>query len=191
MFFLKRLSLIGIIFVFGCSGTNNLNGIWDDEGWFSIEFSGKDYVVKIHNHVTEKGTFSIKNNNIEFSPLSGDKHSAVFSRSGNTITIGDEQFTRQGKQQGENSSSNPDDLGGSWGLFEGDFRRLYQSFGYPFNEITFSGRNYTTNSSRFNGRYSISGNEIELIDVSGNILVLSFSRTQNTINIDGARFRRK
>ena len=84
-------------------------------------------------------------------------------------------------------------LSGSWELYEGDFSKLYQSYGYPFTEITFSGKNYTTDSTSYfyKGTYSISGNQIEIKDSDGDIYVLSFSRSENTINIDGARFKRK
>jgi hypothetical protein len=81
-------------------------------------------------------------------------------------------------------------LSGTWELYEGDFSKLYQSYGYPFTEITFSGKNYITNR-RYEGTYSISGNQIELKDFDGDIDVLRFSRSENTITIDGAMFKRK
>jgi hypothetical protein len=38
------------------------------------------------------------------------------------------------------------------------------------------------------GEYSISGDEIEMIDSDGVVKVYSFSRTENTIVIDGTRY---
>ena len=53
--------------------------------------------------------------------------------------------------------------------------------------ITFSGKNftYTFPGGRVDrGTYSISGNSIEIIE-NGHIEVFGFSRTENTINIQG------
>ena len=41
------------------------------------------------------------------------------------------------------------------------------------------------------GTYSISGDSIEVIDSDGDINVVSFSRTDNTITIDGERYIRR
>jgi hypothetical protein len=55
--------------------------------------------------------------------------------------------------------------------------------------ITFSGRNINWDGEK--GTYSISGNSIEIVWSDGDIEVLSFSRTENTIRIDGDRFNRR
>jgi hypothetical protein len=63
-----------------------------------------------------------------------------------------------------------------------------------FVPYTFSGRNWregTGNDSGWHGTYSISGNRIEFVGVEGWIEVYSFSRTQNTITIDGRRYIRR
>jgi hypothetical protein len=57
---------------------------------------------------------------------------------------------------------------------------------------TFSGRNYSHDGGNtWEGTYSISGNSIEFLRSDGWVGVFSFSRTENTITIDGTRFIRR
>jgi len=80
---------------------------------------------------------------------------------------------------------------------------IYDSYNdYYFGIIEFSGKNYklTYNSTsgrgwsndfrEDNGTYSITDNQLELIRSNGEINVYSFSRTDNTITIDGVLFKR-
>ena len=87
--------------------------------------------------------------------------------------------------------SDSNKLNGTWEGYTGDFRKFYTSYGYPFQDISFSGKNFTTNNNRYKGTYSISDNQMEIVFSDGNITVVSFSRTENTITIDGRGFRRK
>ena len=90
------------------------------------------------------------------------------------------------------SRSNENNLNGRW-----------VSENYAENWIEFSGKDFTYGSYPFgygstwlsdryqrdatNGKYSISDNNIEMVFSDGKIKVYNFSRTENTISIDGNR----
>ena len=211
-----------LLLFISCGDNNNLDGKWEtnyynENGEFIfnqiMEFSGDNFIQtdtrdngikKIVNTIS--GTYKINEGKMELMPSEIEETlSFLFSRKGDNFTLDYAiydgpiiTFSRVEEQKNQTtlnlkSSSAGKGLSGSWELYDGDFSKLYQSYGYPFEEITFSGKNYTTDSnSYFNkGTYSISGNQIEIKDADGDIHVLSFSRTENTIDIDGASFKRK
>ena len=58
----------------------------------------------------------------------------------------------------------------------------------------FSGKNYTNNyrgSLYSKGTYTITGNRIEFVDSDGDIGIMHFRRTENTIELDSDRYIRK
>ena len=76
-------------------------------------------------------------------------------------------------------------LDGRWELVGG---------GGTIHWIEFSGRNYTIDvywlRISSSGTFSISDDQIEFVGDDGNISVLGFSRTENTITINGEQFAR-
>ena len=60
--------------------------------------------------------------------------------------------------------------------------------------IKFSGKNFSysyDDEILFEGTYSISGDTLEMIDSDGDIEIITFSRTDNILTLDGERFIRR
>jgi hypothetical protein len=105
------ITIIGLSIV-GCSGVNRLSGKWEGKRSISYfpwnvtveyAFSGKKFTLneyKISGYGIElgdnkEGTYSISKNNIELKFSDGDIEVYSFSRTKNTLNIGEIQFTRK------------------------------------------------------------------------------------------------
>ena len=91
------IMVIAVFITIGCGGGRSLNGTWtsnDNPDNIKITFSGKSFTFTQYGHEM-KGIYSILNENIEliFDGVE-EKQSLTFSRSGNAITIDNEQYTR-------------------------------------------------------------------------------------------------
>ena len=95
-------------------------------------------------------------------------------------------------------------LSGTWESRHTCASQFMDSNGVHGSTITFSGNNFSLEHSFFDisatGRYSISGDRMEMTFLSGNwneirgsssVIVLPFHRSENTINIGGTQFTRR
>ena len=98
----RRILLVGLAVVLvvalaGCGGDdgNNLDGMWEryPGSGFGYEFSGRNFNFNFHT-ITAAGTFSISGDYIEFVYANGNIVVRPFSRTENTIVIGQTRYTR-------------------------------------------------------------------------------------------------
>jgi len=83
-----------------------------------------------------------------------------------------------------------EELSGTWERYT-----LYAGEGIYHYQITFSGKSFTQYSSNrqeeYKGTYSLKGDIIEYVYSDGHTVAFSFSRTENTLTINGDTFYKK
>ena len=91
-------------------------------------------------------------------------------------------------------NDNANNLDGRWERSDGHPRSYFvyefqgRNFTYTHEEVGSGGVRQVAHTN--NGTFSISGDYIEFVFEDGRIMVSSFSRTENTISIDGRRYTR-
>ena len=97
--FFSILAIITLVFTFGCSG-KNLNGTWEAKVR-RLTFSGKNFTSTIFfptvldinmSPIEAKGTYSLSGDKIEFLYSDGSVEVSSFSRTKNTIMVGNDLY---------------------------------------------------------------------------------------------------
>jgi uncharacterized lipoprotein YehR (DUF1307 family) len=88
---------LAVIMVISITGCGNLSGRYENtEINEAYVFSGSNYTQHGDDDVVlSKGKYTINGDEIEFVTEDGDEWTLFFSRDGDTITIGGNQFTRK------------------------------------------------------------------------------------------------
>jgi len=91
------LVVILVVLMVGCGGgSSNLNGRWEYQfaGEYNFwEFSGNRFTRSFEGRLS-RGTFSVTGDQIELVFESGDISVRSFSRTENTITVGNDRYNR-------------------------------------------------------------------------------------------------
>ena len=83
------LSILTILVSCADDETDKLQGKWGTEGWFTIEFSGKDFIITGGEWDYAEGTYSLSDDGTEIELIfeDGDIDVLSFTRTENTLTL--------------------------------------------------------------------------------------------------------
>jgi len=163
-----------IILVFGfigCNGGNNLNGTWEDTYIFgdeyvsTIVFNGKNFTINGFTNVVLTFRWEDTRPSFVYFPL-------FIRNARNNISPFEENIIKNKTFEESNMYS--------IGWKNNDAKKMYEDKG---------GERILRNI--WKGTYSISEDKIEFLFSNGSIEVFTFTRTENTINIDESLFTRK